>query len=124
MSFDWKKAIILFCMFMFLADLAEDGRTGPAKSRIGWGHGVSTHTESFSHDIRPLPQKTKVMSRFSADSLFAAPLPIILRPATSLISKRNPSLKAMALAAFLSDLSPVFLVKKTDNLSLSEKGLT
>jgi len=81
MGFDCKKTIIFLCMLMFLVDLAEDGRIGPAKSRIGWGHGFSTYTESFSHDIRPLPQKTKNASTFSVDDPLAAPHTII--PETS-----------------------------------------
>ena len=93
MTFNWKKAIILLCMFMFLADLAEDGRIGPAKSRIGWGHGFSTYTESFSHDIRPLPQKTKTVCTFSVDNPLSLPLSIILETSDLLDFTENSLLK-------------------------------
>jgi hypothetical protein len=55
-----KKPLLLLCILLFLIDLGHDGRLGPAKSRIGWGHGFRLQTEAYSHAIRPLPSKTKI----------------------------------------------------------------
>ncbi len=73
-----KQASILLCILLFLIDLGDDGCLGPTKSRTGWGHhGIRKQTESFSHAIRPLPQKTKTLSVPYANTLIAIPHIII-----------------------------------------------
>jgi hypothetical protein len=68
-----KKALLLLCIFLFLIDLGHDGRLGPAKSRIGWGHGFRLQTEAYSHAIRPLPPKTKIPFMLYVDTAVAMP---------------------------------------------------
>jgi len=88
-----KKALLLLCILLFLIDLEDDGRIGPTKSRIGWGHRIRKQTESLSHAIRPLFPKTKITSMLCMNTPIAAFQIIIQETRNSLNFTQNSHLQ-------------------------------